>query len=147
MERPEKKKQKLSQDGATRPSSSIQPMHSELEDAIYSKSRINIGERIAPIGQEDVSDTKKVLGPVQSSNVDLSVGKGSKLHSFTMALQRKINPLGRQDDEISPASESTPPMTAVLAFAHKSGDMYGNQPHCISHMTNIPPPNTGTKII
>ena len=58
MERPEKKKQKLSQDGATRPSSSIQPI--EWENGRFdANSKLFCNGRVFPIDKEDLDDRSK----------------------------------------------------------------------------------------
>ena len=100
------------------------------------KSSLLFGERLAPVGKEDASDApaplQLVATPLQSTSLDPSARLLSTFKSKPSHLNNGQSPQ-------SVATESS----GEMVFAHKSGDMYGDQPHCISHMTNIPPPNTG----
>ena len=121
-----------SQKGKKPPSlASSQVPHSQTP-----KSSLLFGERLAPVGREDASDApappQLVATPMQSTSLDPSARLLSNFKSKPSDLK----------DAQSPQSVATE-SSGEMVFAHKSGDMYGDQPHCISHMTNTPPPNTG----
>ena len=85
--------------------------------------------RIAPVGQED---------PV-AAVAPGATGKPQLVLSSQMQLKDRSS----KDSADSPVSAATSATSDEVTFAHISNNVFGDNPHCIRHTSNVPHPNTG----